>query len=136
MISFAMVAVFPELVTSPVRFALVVTVPAVSLAAVPVKFVATPLAGVPKAGVTNVGLVANTNAPLPVSSEIVPANSDDDVAAKSLNFAPDAAIPASANVWLIHAEPFHFNNSPEPIDEIVVSFNSVIVSSVATCAST
>jgi hypothetical protein len=33
----------------------------------PVVFVNTPLAGVPKAGVTNVGLVANTKAPVPVS---------------------------------------------------------------------
>jgi hypothetical protein len=34
----------------------------------PVKFVATPLVGVPNAGVTNVGLVAKTNDPVPVSS--------------------------------------------------------------------
>ena len=52
------------------------TVP-VTLAAVPVvfwfkvgkvQFVNVPLEGVPKAGVTNVGLVANTNDPVPVSS--------------------------------------------------------------------
>jgi hypothetical protein len=34
----------------------------------PVKFVATPLVGVPRIGVTNVGLVAKTNDPVPVSS--------------------------------------------------------------------
>jgi hypothetical protein len=34
----------------------------------PVQFVSTPLAGVPRAGVTSVGLVAKTAAPLPVSS--------------------------------------------------------------------
>lgn len=34
----------------------------------PVQLVKTPLAGVPRAGVTKVGLVANTKAPLPVSS--------------------------------------------------------------------
>ena len=34
----------------------------------PVKFVATPLVGVPKRGVTSVGLVAKTNDPVPVSS--------------------------------------------------------------------
>ena len=34
----------------------------------PVIFVATPLAGVPNTGVTNVGEVANTNTPVPVSS--------------------------------------------------------------------
>lgn len=34
----------------------------------PVTFVSTPLVGVPKSGVTSVGLVAKTNAPVPVSS--------------------------------------------------------------------
>ena len=45
-----------------------VTLPAVKPAAVPVTFVITPDAGVPRAGVTSVGLVANTAAPVPVSS--------------------------------------------------------------------
>jgi len=68
----------PVEVTAPVRFALVVTVealvavaafpPIFNAVAVPVTFVITPEAGVPKAGVTNVGLVANTAAPVPVSS--------------------------------------------------------------------
>ena len=62
------VAALPTLVTPPVRFALVVTLPAVKPAAVPVTFVITPDAGVPSAGVTSVGLVANTAAPVPVSS--------------------------------------------------------------------
>ena len=39
----------------------------------------------PSTGVTKVGLVANTNAPEPVSSEITPANSLELVAAKTLN---------------------------------------------------
>ena len=47
----------PLEVMTPVRLALVVTVPAVRLAAVPVKLVATPEAGVPKAGATNVLLL-------------------------------------------------------------------------------
>ena len=51
----------------PVKLALVVTLPAVNEAAVPVKLVATPDAGVPNTGVTNVGDVANTALPLPVS---------------------------------------------------------------------
>lgn len=34
----------------------------------PVQFVRVPLAGVPRTGVTKVGLVANTKAPVPVSS--------------------------------------------------------------------
>ena len=42
--------------------------PAVRLAAVPVMFVPTKAEGVPNAGVTNVGLVANTAEPVPVSS--------------------------------------------------------------------
>ena len=58
----------PTEVTSPVKFAFVVTLPAVKPAAVPVTFVITPDAGVPRAGVTSVGLVANTAAPVPVSS--------------------------------------------------------------------
>jgi hypothetical protein len=61
-------AALPTLVTAPVRFALVVTLPAVKLAAVPVMFVPTSADGVPSAGVTSVGLVANTLAPVPVSS--------------------------------------------------------------------
>jgi hypothetical protein len=58
----------PTLVTAPVRLALVVTEPAVKPAAVPVMFVPTSADGVPRAGVTRVGLVANTNEPVPVSS--------------------------------------------------------------------
>ena len=37
--------------------------------------------GVPRIGVTKVGVLANTNAPVPVSSEITPASSADVVAA-------------------------------------------------------
>ena len=58
----------PTEVTAPVRLALVVTLPAVRPAAVPVMFVPTRAEGVPRFGVTNVGLVANTKAPVPVSS--------------------------------------------------------------------
>ena len=38
----------------------------------------------PKVGVTKVGLVAKTNAPVPVSSETTPASSAEVVAAKAL----------------------------------------------------
>ena len=65
---FVTVAAFPTEVTSPVKLAFVVTFPAVNPAAVPVMFVPTSADGVPSAGVTNVGLVANTAAPVPVSS--------------------------------------------------------------------
>ena len=50
----------------------------------PVQLVKTPEAGVPKAGVTNVGLVAKTKDPEPVSSLITPASSEEEVAAKAL----------------------------------------------------
>ena len=62
----------------------------------PVALVSTPLAGVPSAGVTNVGLLAKTNAPVPVSSEITPASSLDEVAANTLNL-----FPVSATVPLV-----------------------------------
>lgn len=63
----AMVVAFPTLVTLPVRFALVVTVPAVKPAAVPLIFVPTNALGVPSAGVISVGLVSMTNLdPVPV----------------------------------------------------------------------
>lgn len=57
----------PVEVIAPVRLALVVTLPAVRPAAVPVMFVPTSADGVPRAGVTKVGEVANTRAPEPVS---------------------------------------------------------------------
>jgi hypothetical protein len=52
--------------------------------AVPVRFVTTPDAGVPKAGVTKVGLVANTKAPVPVSSDTAEAKLADDGVAKKV----------------------------------------------------
>lgn len=50
----------------------------------PVALVKTAADGVPKAGVTKVGLVAKTKVPEPVSSEIFPANSAEVVSAKAL----------------------------------------------------
>jgi len=61
-----MVVALPTLVIGPVKLALVVTVPAVNPDAVPVKFVATPEAGVPRAGVIKVGELFNTFDPVPV----------------------------------------------------------------------
>ena len=58
----------PIEVITPVRLAFVVTLPAVNPAAVPVTFVITPDVGVPRSGVTSVGEVAKTSAPVPVSS--------------------------------------------------------------------
>jgi len=56
----------PTEVIGPVKFALVVTVPAVKPEAVPVMFVPTRIDGVPRLGVTRVGEVARTTDPLPV----------------------------------------------------------------------
>jgi hypothetical protein len=47
----------------------------------PVALVNVPDVGVPRIGLTNVGVLANTNAPVPVSSEITPASWEDVVAA-------------------------------------------------------
>ena len=58
MMSFAIEAALPTEVTSPVRFALVVTLPAVSPEAVPVMLVPTSVDGVPRFGVVSVGEVA------------------------------------------------------------------------------
>jgi hypothetical protein len=51
----------------------------------PVQLVKVPEVGVPNNGVVSVGEVANTKAPLPVSSDITPSNSADVVAACTLN---------------------------------------------------
>lgn len=59
-------AALPTEVTIPVKLALVVTVPAVSPAAVPVMFVPTKADGVPSAGVTNVGELLRTTLVVPV----------------------------------------------------------------------
>ena len=54
----------------------------------PVQLVRVPEDGVPKAGVVRTGEVANTKSPLPVSSDITPANSADEVAACTDNLLP------------------------------------------------
>ena len=63
----AIAVALPIEVTSPVRFALVVTLLAVKDVAVPVIFVPINAVGVPKSGVTKVGEVSTTNfVPVPV----------------------------------------------------------------------
>jgi hypothetical protein len=67
----------------------------------PVQLVRVPEDGVPNAGVTRVGDVANTNAPLPVSSDITPANCNEVVAANTLKLLPVVVnVPAVGNVTL------------------------------------
>ena len=68
----------------------------------PVQLVRVPEDGVPNAGVTRVGDVANTNAPLPVSSDITPANCNEVVAANTLRLLPVVVkVPAVGNVTLL-----------------------------------
>ena len=62
----ARVVAFPTDVTSPVKLAFVVTFPAVSPEAVPVMFVPSKKLGVPKSGVTSVGLLDSTTFVVPV----------------------------------------------------------------------
>jgi len=70
----------------------------------PVQLVRVPEDGVPKAGVTRVGDVANTKRPLPVSSDITPANSAEEVAACTDNLLPEViSVPAVGNVTLVAA---------------------------------
>jgi hypothetical protein len=52
------------------------------------QLVRSPEDGVPNAGVTRTGEVANTKAPLPVSSDITPANCNEVVAANTLRLLP------------------------------------------------
>lgn len=62
----ASVVAFPTDVTSPVKLAFVVTFPAVSPEAVPVMFVPSKKLGVPRFGVTSVGLLDSTTFVVPV----------------------------------------------------------------------
>ena len=70
--------------------------PILSPAAVPVIFVPTSVEGVPRFGVTNVGLVANTAAPVPVSSVNAAARfALDGVARRVAMFAPRPDTPVA-----------------------------------------
>jgi hypothetical protein len=70
----------------------------------PVQLVSVPEDGVPKAGVVRTGDVANTKSPLPVSSDIIPANSEEEVAANTLSLFPVVVkVPAVGNVTLVAA---------------------------------
>jgi len=91
-------AVLPVEVTWPVKLALVVTLPAVRLAAVPVAFVSTTDAGVPKVGVISVGELANTSAPVPVSSVIAVAKLALDGVPKNVD-TPDARPTRPVDRW-------------------------------------
>ena len=101
----AMLVALPTLVTSPVRLAFVVTLPAVNPAAVPVMFVPTKADGVPRSGVVSAGELAKTSAPVPVSSVMTPASSADVVAASAdiLSVVTTSVLLAGIDVPLIVA---------------------------------
>ena len=72
----------------------------------PVALVSVNEVGVPKFGVTRVGLVAKTNAPEPVSSEITPANSAEVVAANVLNLLlVRATVPVASGMVRVRVVP-------------------------------
>ena len=73
----------------------------------PVQFVSVPLAGVPRTGVTNVGDVANTNAPLPVSSVIADIKLEEDGVAKNV-----ATLLANPETPLLIGNPVQFASEP------------------------
>ena len=85
-----------SVVKAPVEAVVAPTVPLMLMEAVPVRFVTTPDAGVPKAGVTKVGLLANTKAPVPVSSVTAAARlADDGVAKKVATPEPKPEMPVA-----------------------------------------
>jgi hypothetical protein len=70
----------------------------------PVQLVRVPEVGVPNNGVVRVGDVANTKSPVPVSSDITPSNSEDEVAANTLSLLPVVVkVPAVGNVTFVAA---------------------------------
>ena len=75
---------------------MVVTFPAVKLEAVPVIFVPTSADGVPKAGVTNVGEVAKTAEPVPVSSVTAPDKLSEVNDPKEVAFPDEVTIPVKS----------------------------------------
>jgi hypothetical protein len=63
-----------------------------------------PDVGVPNNGVVRVGDVANTKSPVPVSSDITPSNSEEEVAANTLSLLPVVVkVPAVGNVTFVAA---------------------------------
>ena len=85
-----------SVVNAPVEGVVAPTVPLMLIEAVPVRFVTTPDAGVPNAGVTKVGLLANTKAPVPVSSDTaVRRFADDGVAKKVATPVPRPLMPVA-----------------------------------------
>ncbi len=116
-----------SVVNAPVDGVVAPTVPLIFIEAVPVKFVTTPLLGVPSAGVTSVGLVFKTLLPVPVLATLTTfllASSASAVEAVSpaklvtldvlsVVNAPDDAVEApTVPLMLIDAVPVRFVTTP------------------------
>ncbi len=85
----------------------------------PVQFVRVPDEGVPNAGVTRVGLLAKTNAPEPVSSDITPANCEEVVAANTAKVLPVVvSVPAVGSVTLVAAVVVNVNPKPPTVANV------------------
>ena len=80
-------------VKAPVVAVVAPTVPLMLIDAVPVRLVTVPLAGVPRIGVTRVGDVANTAAPVPVSSVKAVSNCSEVNEPKDAAFPTDVTAP-------------------------------------------
>jgi hypothetical protein len=97
----------------------------------PVQLVRVPEVGVPNNGVVRVGEVANTKRPVPVSSEITPANSEEEVAANILSLLPVVVkVPAVGNVTLVVAVVVKVKLCPPEVAKVEL-FARVSVAAVA-----
>jgi hypothetical protein len=97
----------------------------------PVQLVRVPEVGVPNNGVVRVGDVANTKRPVPVSSEITPANSEEEVAANILSLLPVVVkVPAVGNVTLVVAVVVKVKLCPPEVAKVEL-FARVSVAAVA-----
>lgn len=82
-----------RVVNLPAAVVVAPTVPLMLMEAVPVKLVTTPLAGVPRIGATNVGPVAKTFWPVPVSSVIAAASCAEVIDPKEVALPTDVTTP-------------------------------------------
>jgi hypothetical protein len=93
----------------------------------PVQLVRVPEDGVPNAGVTSVGEVANTNAPLPVSSDMTPANCNEVVAANTPKLLPVVVkVPAVGKVTLEAAVVVSVNPKAPTVVRVEPSANAKV----------
>jgi hypothetical protein len=90
----------------------------------PVQLVKVPEPGVPNTGVMKVGVLLKTNRPVPLSSDITPANSEDVVAANTLSLLPVVVkVPAVGNVTLEAAVVVSVNAKAPTVESVELSAN-------------